>query len=482
VLVLASGASASSIVFAGIDAEDGGPNVHGPINNYCQLVNSMLDDVDGTKASAPKGIVVLGSKGFGDTTAFWSAIAGCIDDDMEQIGTAAGIAGANLTQFKMIAVASDVANTPFGGLEQSEQDALVARAGEITDHVNAGGALLGFAQSAFSNPYQYVGGVGSLTVEHDDYEDIDPTPAGTARGLTDALDICCWHDYFTTVPSGYEVLAFVAGTNLAAAIGTGSTVAEEICGNGVDDDGDGKVDNADPDCQVVVPEVCDNGVDDNGDGLVDTDDPQCQATEGPAGDPTCSDGADNDSDGLIDAADPDCEAGSNVPKCFGQPATIYRGSGYPGTNVAQNQPMTITGTAGKDVIVTQNGNDVVDGARGNDLICTRGGNDTIRGGAGNDFVNGNTGNDNVAGQAGNDEVLGGPGDDTVNGGAGTDKIRGQDGDDTLNGGDGDEDRVYGDAGRDTLAGNAGVKDQCHGGADVDKTTANGGCEAFSGIP
>jgi len=62
----------------------------------------------------------------------------------------------------------------------------------------------------------------------------------------------------------------------------------EICDNGVDDDGDGKVDCDDPACAnspgcsegvlyagPPADEVCDNGVDDNGDGLVDCDDPTC---------------------------------------------------------------------------------------------------------------------------------------------------------------------------------------------------------------
>ena len=52
---------------------------------------------------------------------------------------------------------------------------------------------------------------------------------------------------------------------------------QEICDNGLDDDGDGLVDGADPDCQLVQ-EICDNGLDDDGDGLVDGADPDCQTT------------------------------------------------------------------------------------------------------------------------------------------------------------------------------------------------------------
>jgi len=51
------------------------------------------------------------------------------------------------------------------------------------------------------------------------------------------------------------------------------------CGDGLDNDGDGKIDTADPGCfDDAWPEedpACNNGADDDGDGLIDTDDPQC---------------------------------------------------------------------------------------------------------------------------------------------------------------------------------------------------------------
>ena len=51
---------------------------------------------------------------------------------------------------------------------------------------------------------------------------------------------------------------------------------EEICANGIDDDGDGLIDEADPDCQSSEEEeICDNGIDDDADGLIDDADPDC---------------------------------------------------------------------------------------------------------------------------------------------------------------------------------------------------------------
>ena len=108
----------------------------------------------------------------------------------------------------------------------------------------------------------------------------------------------------------------------------------EICDNGIDDDGDGLIDCADPDCSTdpgctsPTTEICDNNIDDDGDGAVDCADSDCPAcvtcTDGvqngaetgvDCGGPDCApcqtpeicnDGIDNDGDGAIDCLDSDC--------------------------------------------------------------------------------------------------------------------------------------------------------------------------------
>jgi hypothetical protein len=80
-----------------------------------------------------------------------------------------------------------------------------------------------------------------------------------------------------------------------------------VCGNGVDDDGDGLSDfGVDPGCDSASDAsergsgVCDNGIDDDGDGWADSpDDPGCTPF-GDREDPRCQDGADNDGDGRVD--------------------------------------------------------------------------------------------------------------------------------------------------------------------------------------
>lgn len=101
------------------------------------------------------------------------------------------------------------------------------------------------------------------------------------------------------------------------------------CSNGVDDDGDGLIDQEDPQCFDPLgfesPDgigrspigSCSNGVDDDGDGLIDREDPNClwsgddESTPPiPGAEPACSDGVDNDRDGATDY--PEDEA------CYGE--------------------------------------------------------------------------------------------------------------------------------------------------------------------
>ncbi|MBN2723016.1 MAG: trypsin-like serine protease [Deltaproteobacteria bacterium] len=91
----------------------------------------------------------------------------------------------------------------------------------------------------------------------------------------------------------------------------------ENCSNGIDDDGDFKIDCADPDCsdlpecEEVIPETeCDDGLDNDNDGQVDCSDSDCQGEAVCQGkfEIFCSNLKDDDEDGLVDCDDPDCTA------------------------------------------------------------------------------------------------------------------------------------------------------------------------------
>jgi uncharacterized repeat protein (TIGR01451 family) len=89
------------------------------------------------------------------------------------------------------------------------------------------------------------------------------------------------------------------------------------CGDMIDNDMDGIIDNGDPDCvdpdkDEITSGACTDGKDNNGDGRMDIFDPGCSIVvmnfpEGPAAPPgSCNDAEDNDGDGKIDRGDEDC--------------------------------------------------------------------------------------------------------------------------------------------------------------------------------
>lgn len=90
--------------------------------------------------------------------------------------------------------------------------------------------------------------------------------------------------------------------------------ALEVCIDGVDNDGDGKIDCADADCAgspSCAVELCDNDKDDDQDGLIDCTDPECSTAVNCAkvvinGPEICNNKIDDDKDGAIDCRDRDC--------------------------------------------------------------------------------------------------------------------------------------------------------------------------------
>lgn len=117
----------------------------------------------------------------------------------------------------------------------------------------------------------------------------------------------------------------------------------ERCGDGEDNDGDGKIDCEDSECLIdgpCAPEDCASPEDEDRDGLVNCEDPDCRhpirrpacsivATSYCAGeepfvciggedplDPfACKDNIDNDFDGRMDCSDPDCTTSCSCQPC-----------------------------------------------------------------------------------------------------------------------------------------------------------------------
>lgn len=132
-------------------------------------------------------------------------------------------------------------------------------AGNYDDGVGGDGALItvGGVGDSFDNPTP-----PEAPAEDDELYDLAPflLQGDTSIAVT------------TTNPSGDDnlMLAIIAITAQAA-------VTTENCTDGIDNDADGFIDGADPDCNVNPPaEICDDGIDNDLDGLSDSDDPDCQ--------------------------------------------------------------------------------------------------------------------------------------------------------------------------------------------------------------
>lgn len=138
-------------------------------------------------------------------------------------------------------------------------------------------------------------------------------------------------DYATTVsfgatPEGFDT-ACLNGVDVKPCV-TANIPLTFGCADGLDNDGDGLVDQQDSRCfgpsgaesalglSRAPRGACSNGIDDDEDGLVDREDPECIDPAGAEDElapydevplTPCNDGVDNDGDGLVDfPEDPDC--------------------------------------------------------------------------------------------------------------------------------------------------------------------------------
>ena len=139
--------------------------------------------------------------------------------------------------------------------------------------------------------------------------------------IDDKFDFQCkaGQDYFIVL-EGYDFqdrrcrsadyrLSFVAGSGIGGCL--------EDCDDRKDNDLNGQIDCADPNCAqdpaCAAPlERCDNGRDDDRDGIIDCADPDCLQDPACAVPERCDNGQDDDRDGGVDCLDLDC---AQEPKC-----------------------------------------------------------------------------------------------------------------------------------------------------------------------
>jgi hypothetical protein len=234
-----------------------------------------------------------------------------------------------------------------------------------------------------------------------------PLPFTVAPGGSETLSIV-YTPTDTGIDTGcLEIASNDPDTPTATLNVTGSVLPKETqCFDGIDNDGDGLTDCADPDCAGAAGDACDTGIpgvcaagqnqcvngaaacvqtvfpspetiaaagtcndslDNDCDALTDAADPGCQVAE------ICTDAIDNDNDGLIDCADPDCatnpacQAGQgdvSLKKLAGPKQIVIANKKSTGTRVVNvlaeatgiTEPVmatvTLTAEAGAGVMVT----------------------------------------------------------------------------------------------------------------------------------
>lgn len=311
----------------------------------------MVQNVLGNTHNGGTGILVIGANGPGPQN-FWNAISASTGEPVTFGNETSSFAG-----FKMIAVVGSAPET-CSGLTQAQNNVLATRQADFAAFINGGGGLVGNTQSDFANQYAYLGGLGAFASANAGYSDIDPTPAGQAVGVTNALDVCCWHNVFTQFPSFLQVLAYQAGTQNAAAIGGVSV--------------------------VVNPDPC---------ATVPTPDPGAGDIVGTAG-----------ADKLVGTP------GDDRIFALGGNDEVFGGGGND----------IIYGGGGDDKLYGGDGNDVLCGGDGRDFLSGGNGNDTLSGDAGNDDLSGDAGDDTLRGGSGDDRLNGGPGTNANDGGPDSD--------------------------------------------------------------
>lgn len=217
-VVSPAGAQGSgAVVIMGIDAEEGGPDGHGPITSYEQIVTRVM----GSVTNGNTGIAVVGGGAGTNVEQFWDKISSDLGIPVTYFVSPQEVTDADFADFAIVVISSSVFETFSGGIDDDVNDVLTAKAFELVDLVNAGGGLIGFSQSGLTTQYAYMGDFGTFEGQGvPQFSDITPTPEGEAIGITDAaFDICCWHDEFTAWPSFLQVLATNTGSGEAVALG-----------------------------------------------------------------------------------------------------------------------------------------------------------------------------------------------------------------------------------------------------------------------
>ena len=198
------------LFLTGDDADD-----HGNTGIYADIFDEIMANV----TNGQTGILAVGVKAF-TTSHSWinSVSAAMTSPQVITLVSGANISTVNFNEYAIVFIPSDGANVT-DGITQAENDLLVARAGAIATFINSGGGLFSNTQGDLTNPYEFLSGVGGITMRHIPpsgaipgtstlLTNVEPTATGASLGITTSnLDHCCFHNTFLTYPSFLEILA-----------------------------------------------------------------------------------------------------------------------------------------------------------------------------------------------------------------------------------------------------------------------------------
>ena len=226
-------------------------------------------------AAVPPAPVGLTAKVTGTTvTLSWTPGAGTKSTVTYQLEAGPVSGSSNLPVFPTRKTAETVASAPFGTywvrVRAQSANGMSAPSNQVQLTVGCGGPppapanfVAAVSGATASMSWGAVALATSYTVE-----------VGSAPG---AKDVSTLTSATTSVVANAPTGTYYARVRAVSACGTGAASAEqilyvntapavEICGNGIDDDGDGQIDEG---CAPPAVEICGNGIDDDGDGQID---------------------------------------------------------------------------------------------------------------------------------------------------------------------------------------------------------------------